>query len=450
MAQRWLSKPSDPWAVVQLIVGAIVVLGVVVASPTEGDPTPFLPQADRIYSGEVPYRDFLVEYPPLALPSLVLPRLLLGAGSTPGGYQTVFSLFSLALALGTGLAVAWLVRRGWSARSLPDSMLAFAGLALALGPVIVWRYDILPTFLATLALVAVALNRPPWAGALLGFGTAAKLFPAFLIPPLVVFYLTRRRRWATTAGLVLGFAAAFGAIIGVAYLIAGPNVLEFLSYQDDRGVEVESIMGGVVLLADIVANTGADVSVGFGSWQVASPLIRTFELPRQAIEAAMLFGLVGGASVAMARDLRAADRVSARTLVTYAAATILLVMLANKVLSPQYLVWLLPFGALLPRWQSMWMLGTCVLTTLIYPLNFSSLVGLDPLMIAILNVRNVMLVALFVWLVLPGSSESGHIAHAAQQAGDDADHQDADRKGPAVSRDEEHHQHREDDGKHLG
>lgn len=441
--------PKDRSAILQLAVGAAVALVVVVARPREGDPLVFLPLADRIYSGEVAYRDFPVEYPPLALLHLVLPRFLLGAEASPSAYQTVFSLFSIALALGTGAAVAWLARRAWSARPVADTVVAFAGLALALGPVIIWRYDILPTLLATLALVAVAVNRPTWSGALLGFGAAAKVFPAFLVPPLVLVYLARRR-FAAAAMVVLGFGAAFGAVIGVAYLVAGPDALSFLTYQDDRGVEIESLMGGVVILADAVANTGAEVSVGFGSWQVASPLIERLELPRQAIEAAMLFGLVTGASISIARDWRESGILRARTLVTYVAATLLLIILVNKVLSPQYLVWLLPFGALLPRWRSLWFLGACLLTTVIYPLSFSSLLALDPLMIVVLNARNLMLVVLFVWLVWPRRSEAGDVAEAAHQAGRDADHEHATREDAAVSRNQEHHQHREHDGKHLG
>ena len=439
MRGRWLYVPRDRVAMAQLVVGAVVAIVAVIARPSEGDPLPFLPLADRIYHGEIAYRDILVEYPPLALVSLVGPRLLLGAGSSPDGYQIVFGLFSLALAAGTGLAVALLARRGWSVLSAADSVLVFIGLALALWPVIVWRYDILPTFLASLALVAVALNRVPWAGALLGFGAAAKVFPAFLLVPLAFVYLARRRL-SGIAMLALGFGAAFGAVIVLTYLVAGPDAFWFLTYQQDRGFEIESVIGGIVLLANTLAGTGAEVSLGFGSWQVTSPLIARLEFPRQVFEATMLVGLVAGASISAVRDLRRSGNVSARTLVTYAAATLVLVMLANKVLSPQYLVWLLPFGALLARWQSMWLLGAAALTTVVYPLNFSSLLELDPMMIALLNVRNLMLAVLFVWLVLPLRSEAGDVAEAANEAGSDPEYEHPHGQGPAVAREEEHHQ----------
>jgi hypothetical protein len=448
MLERGAPKSVDWLAIAQLMVGAAVALAVVVAAPKEGDPLVFLHVADRIYSGEVAYRDFLVEYPPLALLHLVLPRLLLGDASSPGAYQTVFSLFSLALAAGTGLAVAWLAGRGWSARAPSASVVAFAGLALALAPLVVWRYDILPTFLTALALAAVALNRLPWAGAMLGFGAAAKVFPAFLLAPFALPYLAGRR-FASVAWLVIGFAATFGAVIAFTYVVAGPDALWFLSYQDDRGFEIESVIGGLVLLADVVAGTGATVALGFGSWQVTSPMIQALEFPRQIGEAAMLFVLVTAASISVVRDWRVSGRVRGQTLVTYTAATLLLVILTNKVLSPQYLVWLLPFGALLTRWQSMWLLGTCVLTTVVYPLNFDALLDLDAPMIAVLNLRNLMLIALFAWLVVPrgsGDSEAGDVAETADEAGRDPNDEHATRQGTIVSRHQEHHQHGETDG----
>jgi len=432
-------RPPDatwPWLV--LVVGSIAAGVVAVAQPREGDPLVFLGHAERVASGLVPYRDFAVEYPPLALLHLVLPRLLLGDAATPGGYQTMFSIFSLAMAAATGAAVFWLARHGWSVSSPRDTLLVFSGLALALAPVVIWRYDIMPTLLTALALVGVAAGRPSWAGAMLGLGAAAKIFPAFLGPPLLVFYLLRRRLTAA-ALLVVGSALGFGLVVAEVFVVAGPSAFSFLSYQDDRGIEIESLLGGIVLLADVVARTGAQVSVGFGSWQVASPLIEQLNLPRQVVEVAMLLALVAGGAISVARDMRRRGAVQPLTLTTYLAASLLLVMLANKVLSPQYLVWLLPFVVLLGRAPALILLAAGVLTTVIYPLSFDALVSIDPLLVALLNVRNLLLAVLFVVLVLPRRSESGDVRHAADHAGRDAEGEQANRQ-PASARGDDQHQ----------
>jgi hypothetical protein len=89
------------------------------------------------------------------------------------------------------------------------------------------------------------------------------------------------------------------------------------------------------------------------------------------------------------------------TLVNFLLATLLLVMLANKVLSPQYIAWLLPFGALLPWRKTVLLLAICLLTTLVYPLLFDDLRRMQPLAVALLNVRNLLLLGMFIWLVIP-------------------------------------------------
>ena len=89
------------------------------------------------------------------------------------------------------------------------------------------------------------------------------------------------------------------------------------------------------------------------------------------------------------------------TLVHFAAATVLVVILTNKVLSPQYIVWVLPFVALLSPRKSLLFLAIVVLTTLVYPLEFQALIKLHPVQVVLLNVRNALLVVFFAWVTWP-------------------------------------------------
>jgi len=87
--------------------------------------------------------------------------------------------------------------------------------------------------------------------------------------------------------------------------------------------------------------------------------------------------------------------------VRYLFATVLVAMLANKVLSPQYIVWAFPFAALLPWRQSLLLLVTAIATTYLYPLSFQDLLRMHPNEVVLLNVRNALLVVLFVWAAWP-------------------------------------------------
>jgi hypothetical protein len=392
-----LSRPDDRRTLLAafLGVGALVLLSVFWVKPSDGDPNVFLVIANRIAAGQVPYRDFPLEYPPFALFPLALPRLMGSAAS----YMTLFSALALILTGATAAALAWLAERGWSINTPWVTVVAFAGLALAGAPSVVWRFDIFPALLTVLALVAVAARHPAWAGLALGLAAGVKLYPGFLVPIFVAYYLAERR-WRSASLVAFGFGAAIVATLVQLFLVAGPDALTFLSYQEERGIEVESVIGGIALMADVIANVPTQVAFAFGSYEVSSSVVDALAVPGFLAQAGMLAALLVGGVVAIRRDLAERGRIRNQTLVAYIVATLLLVMLGNKVLSNQYICWLLPFAALLPLRQAALLLIAAALTTVVYPLNFKSLLYSDPLIVLTLNVRNALLLALFLWLVL--------------------------------------------------
>ena len=393
-----MTKRARAFATVELVIGLLTLGAVVWARPLEGGPAVFLSIAERVVSGLVPYRDFALEYPPLALLPITLPRVL--AGSSINGYEIVFTAIAVCLAMSTAAAVAWLAGHGWSATSRRETLLVFIGLALAAMPQVVWRFDIFPALLTALALMAVAAGRPGWAGLVLGLGTAAKLYPAFLVPVLLAYYvLGRRLRGA--ALLLFGSTVTVGAICALLVLLGGSDAFTFLTYQGDRGIEIQSVLGGIFLLAQNLFGIEAAVSFGFGSYEVTSSLGATLAPPFLLAKVVLGIGLMIGTAVSFMRDRRRLGFIQPTTLVAYLLATLVLVMLANKVLSPQYVAWLLPFGALLPWRQSLLLVAIFALTTFVYPLDFALLRAADPLAVAALNGRNLLLLVLFIWLVVP-------------------------------------------------
>ncbi len=110
---------------------------------------------DRMVDGQVPYRDFGLEYPPAALPAFALPSL---AGSED--YGAVFELLMLACGAGAVCLVALaLAAAGVSAGALVGGV-SFAALSpLLLGPVLLSRYDLWPAVLTVAALAALARGR---------------------------------------------------------------------------------------------------------------------------------------------------------------------------------------------------------------------------------------------------------------------------------------------------
>jgi hypothetical protein len=115
-------------------------------------------------------------------------------------------------------------------------------------------------------------------------------------------------------------------------------------------------------------------------------------------------------------DITALGEIRPHTLVTQLLAALLAILLAYRVLSPQFLVWILPIAALRPRGEFWTIFLICLLTFAIYPLTYGALVTLDERAMLLLIVRNCLLVGVFVWLIGWGTSapsRSGDVAGVA-------------------------------------
>ncbi|WP_406039531.1 hypothetical protein OG799_28840 [Micromonospora sp. NBC_00898] len=142
--------------------------------------------AEGLNEGKVPYADHPVEYPVLTgyfMGALGLPVHALGADD-PGinqgqWFYNLNALVLSALAVATvGVILALRRRRPW------DAALFALAPALVLTATVNW--DLLAVGLAAFGLLAWARRRPALAGVLLGLGGAAKMWPLFILGPILV------------------------------------------------------------------------------------------------------------------------------------------------------------------------------------------------------------------------------------------------------------------------
>src|ERR671936_1841887 len=152
-------------------------------------------------AGAVPYRDFLFEYPPGSLLFMLVPHLF-AVGFLR--YRTLFFVENAALDV---IIVAALYALARGARQQPVCPLVLYTLAVvALGPLVIYRIDLAPAALTTLALLAWQRDRPAMAAAALAAGTATKLYPLLLLLPLIMDQWLRGRARRIPA-VAPGFAA---------------------------------------------------------------------------------------------------------------------------------------------------------------------------------------------------------------------------------------------------
>ncbi len=224
------------------LVGAVlfVVTALVPDPPNEIRVAPFDRFAEAIRDGQVPFRDFTVEYPPGSVTAVVAPLLL------PFSYDTSFRVIQALCGALLVLATALLLRRS------PVSRLAVAvglvgGLPLLLGPVVVARYDLWPASLKAWAIVALEAALIQFTGTLVGAAVAAKLYPLAVLPALAA--CVRERSQVRLRRLFVPFVALFGAL-SVGFVLVAPGGVAFgLSRQLGRGLQLESVGSSLVLVA---------------------------------------------------------------------------------------------------------------------------------------------------------------------------------------------------------
>ena len=344
-------------------------------------------------SGHVPYRDFGIEYPPGALPAFGLPAI-----GKPGlaVYEREFQVLMALCGIGSLAAMSVALRDlGASAERMAAALGFFALAPLALGSVILYRYDLWPTFLTVAGLAAVLARRERLGFAALGLGIAAKAFPAVVIPPALAYvWRTRGRREAL---LCLGAAAAVVAVVVVPFLALAPHgVWDSIVRQTTRPLQIESLGASLLLVAHHVGGLGLTLDSSRGSQNLVGSLP---DVVGAASSAVLVLALVA-IWVAAARGPATPER-----LVRWSAASVAAFVALGKVLSPQFLIWLLPLVPLVRGRRGLGasaLLGLALLLTQVwFPIRYFDLVAFDELPSWVLLARDLVLVALVVVLTAP-------------------------------------------------
>jgi hypothetical protein len=350
---------------------------------------------ERLLIGVAPYRGFALEYPPLALLPMTLPALVGGALAGPfgGGFSAYAFVFAAIQGL-VAVAAGGLLYRN-APRPL-GSVATWAVLVLVAAVSVAWRYDLWPAVLVLAAVVAADRGRPGLAGFALGAGAAMKLFPIVVVPILVARALATGDRPAARR-VVGATVVTIGAVAAVSWVVAGTDAGQPLTYQLDRGLQLESVGAGLLLLGHAIGGLPVSVSHEYGSLQVVAPAAGTIAGLSAVVEIALV-GLVAAlAFVAFRRDVRRSGSVPLERTAEAAVAILAALLVGSKVFSIQYVVWILPLVPLLRLPQRALGIAIAACSTLIYPVGYAGLWQLDPAMIALLDIRNGLLVGLLVW-----------------------------------------------------
>ena len=328
----------------------------------------------QLARGLVPYRDFAVEWPPGALPSFYVPTLY---GSN---YFVSFSWLMAACGVGC-LVFAWLTRPSWIG-------LAFIAVSpLLLGSLGTGHFDFWVAMLVVGALAAFVRDRHRLGWGVLAVAVAAKLFALVLLPLAIIWTLRRRGRRELAWG-----GATFGALTAAAFLpflvLAPHGLWKSVWGQLSRPVQIETIPGAFSELVGhpAILQTHGSVNLAGAGW---------YEVGLTVALVTMLVVLW----IAFARGPIEAGR-----FLRYSAACVCAFLVFGKVLSPQFLVWLIPLVPLVRGRRGLLataMLAVALVATLVwFPNRYYAFVLTGHLAWLVLA-RDLVLVAILAVLAFP-------------------------------------------------
>ncbi len=428
----WWTHPPSPRALTAIVASALALMAVAfaveLALRTTGDIERsdlrvYQPYGAAIVSGEVPYRDFSLEYPPGALPMFALPAAFVRArGSTEAASwdqlnspaKRYYHAFTLLVILLTGVVLSvtalTLTACRRPARKIVHA-LAFVALSpLLLGDVFPGRFDVWPALLVALGVAAGVRGRHRLGAVALGLGAATKLYPALLIPCLAIVAARQRGLREGVLALVTGVTAA-AAVFAPFAILSFSGTWSALRVQFQGGLQIETLAGSLLVNASHLEQK----LQGLGFPPPSSLTNRAIET---GIQRSVLVGsgvettatamsvLLVLAVVAVYVQLARSSVEPRESLVRASAAIVAATLVLGDVLSPQYLIWLVPLvplvGGRRGTLATVFLALAALLTHFWFPAGYRNYEnGLDAGPAALLLARNLALLALAVVLLLP-------------------------------------------------
>ncbi|MGH2753004.1 MAG: DnaJ domain-containing protein [Actinomycetota bacterium] len=269
-----------------------------------------------------------IEYPVLTGVFMYLSGLL---ADDPGAFLKWSALLLAPFALITAFFLA--------------RMAAWRALLWSLAPAIVLysfhNWDLLVVAAAVAGIYLWWRDQPIWAAVLFGIGGALKLYPIFFLAPLVLdLWVGQRRRDAVRAGIAGG---ATLLAINLPFMIANFEGWSITySFHEGRGPNFDTIWC-----------TMRDDCLKPPFWEPSTLNLLTAVLTGAFFIVALGYGLIR------------ARREGRYPFLPVCGALLATFLLWNKVHSPQYALWLLPFFVLI-RVHVLWWIGYAIADLMVY------------------------------------------------------------------------------------
>jgi hypothetical protein len=278
------------------------------------------------------------------------------------------------------------------------------------------RFDPWPALLMTVS-VALILFGSDWIGfGILALAVGAKAYPLAALP-LLTLYVWRTRDSRRALSCLGVFAIVLTAVIVPFAILAPHGLWASIQLQSARPLQVESLGASLLLVAHQLSGVHLTTGVFDGSANLLGGTAAGMASASSWLQITAIVAI----TVQFLRQPATRERV-----LSASAAVVCAFIALDRVLSPQYLIWLAPLVVALPRARGVLasvLLGvSMVLTQLWFPSHYFQLLAFDPLQSWLVFSRDILLLALFgvlAWPLGPGpESDSAAVRQSFEEPAD--------------------------------
>lgn len=331
-----LVRSMKKFTLIYIIASVIIYTAFVLTGIPSEVGTLYYKYAGFMLDGQMPYSDFAAEYPPFAMLLILIPGIFSWSSLS---YQIAFGVMVYFFLLAGvyfvyGIAEKYTEKPG----KIVDWYIIFT---IALFDFAVDRYDVLPMVMILGALYFISKEKYPAAWAMLAFGTVTKLYPALIAPILLFYLLINKKNKDAVKGIVICLIIGIGSLLPF-FIADAETALTFLTYHMDRGLQIESLPASIIMFLSIFGITDITYIFSFGSDNIAGSLPDSIAGVMMPLMIVCL--LAAYVCYMMMCKKKTDDGFKGILLMSFL--VIMIFMVVNKVLSSQYLLWIIPFIAL--------------------------------------------------------------------------------------------------------
>jgi hypothetical protein len=373
----------------------------------------------------------IVCYPPLAVAFTSVPSLLINTGrpvslmSLDGftaRYQPIYRWLCALLETITVVTMSMLIlvlykNEGALKTLFRMAVLCITGVCL---PYIIYdRLDIVMSALLAVSLALLLEKRPFVSFVIFASAVAFKIIPLFLLPVWVLGSFKQsdfqQETFKERVTSLFKISVARGTLIGcmvagiflLFYSIEGKGSLDFIGFQSNRGIHLESVWGALSLFAARISGASFRIINNYGSSDVVMPAAHVLTVIAMPVLCCLMLGLTTLLAIRCVKKLAVKSPedtplLHATSVIETALLFLCVVFSVSRIFSPQYLLLLVPIAALMPltgRGEAVFaalLALCCCFSTLIYPYFFEFAIVKGPTLFGLflLSTRSLLLLCM--------------------------------------------------------